>query len=117
MDISKDFKFEAAHRLTMVPPGHKCAREHGHSYRITVVVSGPVGLDGMVIDFAQINDAVKPLIDQLDHHRLNDLKGLENPTAENLAVWLWVSLWKKLPGLSEIVVHETDSARCSYRGK
>jgi len=117
MDIFKVFTIESAHRLTAVPPGHKCARLHGHSIRIEVHVSGePDPQLGWVRDFADIKQAFQPLFAQLDHNYLNDLPGLDNPTSENLARWVWQHLEPALPGLSRIVVHETCTAGASYRG-
>ncbi len=116
--LSKDYNFEAAHTLPNVPPDHKCARMHGHSYKITVTVEGPVGeASGWLMDHSEISDVVKPVIAELDHRYLNDFAGLENPTFERLAGWLWERLAPGLPGLAEIVVHETPTARCIYRGE
>ena len=90
MDIFKIFQIEAAHRLPNVPAGHKCARLHGHSFRIEVHVSGPLGGDsGWVMDFADIKSAFAPVFEALDHHYLNEISGLENPTSERLAIWIW----------------------------
>jgi 6-pyruvoyltetrahydropterin/6-carboxytetrahydropterin synthase len=117
MDIFKEFTFEAAHRLPNVPEGHKCARLHGHSFKVEVHVSGPIGAEsGWVIDFAEIKDAFKPLETQLDHHYLNEIEGLENPTSEVLAKWIWDRLKVKLPGLSKILVRETCTSGCVYHG-
>jgi 6-pyruvoyltetrahydropterin/6-carboxytetrahydropterin synthase len=118
MEIFKEFTIEAAHRLPNVPPGHKCARLHGHSFRIEIHVRGPVGSDsGWVIDFADIKAAFQPLNDQLDHHFLNEIEGLQNPTSENLAIWLWDRLRPSLPLLSRVVVRETCTSGCVYRGE
>lgn len=109
--------FEAAHRLPKVPQGHKCERLHGHSFRIDLVVEGPVDPDtGWFIDYAEIDDAWQPLHDQLDHHYLNEVPGLENPTSELLARWLWERLQPQLPALSRVVVHETCDVACEYEG-
>ena len=117
MEIWKDFTFEAAHMLPNVPADHKCRRLHGHSFRVMVYVSGPVGKDsGWVVDFAELSIAMKPVVRDLDHYYLNDIKGLENPTSENLAVWIWQRLKPALPQLTEIVVAETCLSRCIYRG-
>jgi 6-pyruvoyltetrahydropterin/6-carboxytetrahydropterin synthase len=117
MDIFRVFQVEAAHFLPNVPPGHKCARMHGHSFRIEVHVSGAVGEDsGWVMDFAHLKKRFQPLYDQIDHHCLNDIDGLENPTSENLARWIWSRLSPGLPGLSKVVVQETCNAGCVYRG-
>jgi 6-pyruvoyltetrahydropterin/6-carboxytetrahydropterin synthase len=117
MDVFRVFQIEAAHRLPNVPEGHKCARMHGHSFRIEVHVSGPVGQEsGWVMDFADLRRAFDPLFDQLDHHCLNNIEGLENPTSENLAKWLWERLQTGLPQLSKVVVQETCNAGCIYTG-
>jgi 6-pyruvoyltetrahydropterin/6-carboxytetrahydropterin synthase len=118
VEIFKDFTFEAAHRLPNVPEGHKCARLHGHSYRVVVHVEGPIGDEsGWVCDFADISAAVAPVRDLVDHRYLNEVDGLENPTSEVLARWLWVRLADALPGLSQITVHETCTSGCTYRGE
>ena len=118
IDLVKEFRFEAAHRLPRVPADHKCARLHGHSFRIEVHVAGPVNPEtGWLMDFADLQQAFAPLMDQLDHHYLNDIPGLENPTSENLARWIWIRLKGRLPQLAQITVHETCTSRCIYRGK
>jgi 6-pyruvoyltetrahydropterin/6-carboxytetrahydropterin synthase len=117
MDVFRVFQIEAAHRLPHVPEGHKCARIHGHSFCIEVHVSGEVGeRTGWVIDFADLRLAFQPLFDQLDHRYLNEIEGLENPTSENLARWIWKRLQGRLPLLSKVVVQETCNAGCSYSG-
>ena len=118
MEIFKEFGFEAAHRLPNVPPGHKCARLHGHSFRVEVHVRGDLDPRlGWVMDFADLKAAVKPVIDQLDHYYLNEITGLENPTSEVLARWLWARLQPDLPSLSKIVVRETCTSGCTYQGE
>src|SRR5215204_5165699 len=90
MEIFREFRFEAAHRLPNVPEGHKCARLHGHSYKIEVAVRGPVDeRTGWFVDFGQLYAAWEPLYAVLDHHYLNEVPGLENPTSEILARWVW----------------------------
>jgi 6-pyruvoyltetrahydropterin/6-carboxytetrahydropterin synthase len=117
-EIFKEFSFEAAHDLPFVPEGHKCGRLHGHSYRVEVHAAGPVDpLSGWLIDFGDIKSAFKPLLEQLDHYYLNDIKGLENPTSENLARWIWQNLKPSLPQLSAIVVRETCTTGAVYRGE
>lgn len=117
MDLFKIFTLEAAHRLPHVPEGHKCARLHGHSFRIEVVVRGSVDpRTGWVMDFADIKAAFQPIHEQLDHRYLNEIEGLENPTSEELARWIWRRLAPRLPGLAEVVVHETCTSGCRYRG-
>jgi 6-pyruvoyltetrahydropterin/6-carboxytetrahydropterin synthase len=118
MDIFKSFTFEAAHLLPNVPEGHKCRRLHGHSFRVEVHVSGHVGVEtGWVMDFADVKAAFDPVFARLDHHYLNEIAGLENPTSEVLAKWIWRELKPALPGLSKLVVHETCTAGCVYRGE
>ena len=117
MEIFKVFMLEAAHRLPNVPPGHKCARLHGHSFRVELKVEGePDAQTGWIMDFGDVKAAFQPIYDRLDHHYLNDIPGLENPTSENLAVWIWNELKPSLPALSEITVHETCTSGCRYRG-
>jgi 6-pyruvoyltetrahydropterin/6-carboxytetrahydropterin synthase len=118
MRLERSFRFEAAHFLPRVPHGHKCARMHGHSYQIDVAIEGEVDpARGWVIDFADIDEHAQPLVRQLDHHVLNEIEGLDNPTSERLAAWWWSRLAPRLPGLAEIVVSETPSSRCCYRGE
>ena len=118
MEIFKEFQVEAAHRLPNLPDTHKCSRLHGHSFRIAVHVSGEPGEDtGWVMDFADIKRAFQPLFDRLDHHYLNEIEGLENPTSEVLARWVWDRLAPTLPGLSKVVVRETCTAGCIYTGR
>jgi len=117
MEIYKEFTFEAAHRLPHAPPGHKCARLHGHSFRIDVHVGGEPGAEtGWILDFADLKAAFKPIFERLDHHYLNDVPGLENPTSERLAIWIWRELKPALPALTRLVVHETCTSGCVYTG-
>lgn len=118
MEIFKEFTLESAHRLPNVPPGHKCARLHGHSFRVRVVVRGPVDARlGWVQDFADLGDAFRPLHEQLDHRLLNEVPGLENPTSEQLARWIWTRLKPALPLLAQVVVQETCTSGCVYEGE
>ncbi len=118
MEIFKVFTIEAAHRLPNVPESHKCRRLHGHSFKIEIRVQGPVGpQSGWVQDFADLARAFDPLYQRLDHRYLNDIPGLENPTSENLAKWVWRELKPALPLLAEVIVHETCSSGCRYRGE
>ena len=117
MEIFKEFSIEAAHRLPLVPEGHKCARLHGHSFKVTIFVEGPVGdSTGWIMDFGDIKSAFAPIYKQLDHHYLNDIQGLENPTSENLAAWIWHQLKPRLPLLSGIQIKETCTSGCIFRG-
>jgi 6-pyruvoyltetrahydropterin/6-carboxytetrahydropterin synthase len=118
MDIFKVFTLESAHRLPNVPDGHKCARVHGHSFRVEVHVGGTPGPQtGWVMDFADIKAAFQPLHDALDHRYLNDIDGLDNPTSERLAQWIWARLKPGLPALSRVVVHETCTSGAIYAGE
>jgi 6-pyruvoyltetrahydropterin/6-carboxytetrahydropterin synthase len=115
--LERSYRFEAAHFLPKVPPGHKCARMHGHSYLVEIAVEGEVDPErGWLIDFAEIDEHAIPLVRQLDHQVLNEIEGLTNPTSELLAVWIWNHLRPTLPSLTEVVVSETPSSRCIYRG-
>lgn len=117
MDIFKEFRFEAAHRLPNVPDGHKCGRLHGHSYRVEVHVRGEPGEHtGWILDFGGVVSICAPTFSRLDHHYLNEVEGLENPTSELLARWLWKTLKPALPILSKIVVRETCTSGCIYTG-
>ncbi|MFA7554420.1 MAG: 6-carboxytetrahydropterin synthase QueD [Spongiibacteraceae bacterium] len=117
MEIYKEFSFEAAHRLPHVPEGHKCARLHGHSFYVRIYVRGEVGSHtGWVMDFSELKQVFKPIYERLDHHYLNDIEGLENPTSENLSRWIWQQLKPLLPILSKIEVKETCTSGCIYSG-
>lgn len=116
-ELERSYRFEAAHYLPHAPESHPCRRLHGHSYRIDVAVTGPVGKEsGWVVDFGDIDAVVEPICARLDHRLLNDIAGLENPTSEVLATWLWERLGSNLSGLSMIRVAESPDAVCTYRG-
>ena len=118
MDVYKVFYVEAAHRLPNVPPGHKCGRLHGHSFKIEIHVTGNVGPEtGWVQDFADIKAVFKPFYDRLDHNYLNEIEGLENPTSENLARWIWERVKPGLPLLSKVIVNETCTCGCIFEGE
>jgi len=115
--LARSFRFEAAHFLPTFPEGHKCRRLHGHSFGVEVVVEGEVPQErGYLVDYGEIRAAIEPVRDEIDHRCLNEIEGLENPTSEVLARWLWQRLAPRLPWLAEIVVQETCSSRCHYRG-
>ncbi|MCA9596228.1 MAG: 6-carboxytetrahydropterin synthase QueD [Myxococcales bacterium] len=115
--LVKEYRFEAAHRLPNVPEGHKCQRLHGHSFKVEISIDGPVDAHtGWFIDYGDLDTVWEPLYDTLDHHYLNEIPGLENPTSEHLARWLWERIKPKLPPLSRITVFETCDARCEYEG-
>lgn len=118
MEIFKEFTIEAAHQLPDLPHNHKCARLHGHSFRIEIYVRGPIQeSSGWIIDFSDIKDAFCPIHEQLDHRFLNEVEGLRNPTSENLCRWIWDRLRPRLPLLSRVVVRETCTTGCIYEGE
>lgn len=115
--LVKEFRFEAAHRLPFVPEGHKCQRLHGHSFKIELTVAGPVDpKTGWFIDYDILHELWQPLHDKLDHHYLNEIPGLENPTSEVLAKWIWDQVKPALAPLVQVTVFETCDARCEYTG-
>lgn len=115
--IFKEFSFEAAHRLPNLPQEHKCYRLHGHSFRARLTLEGSIDPQlGWFIDFADVKQAFARIHDQLDHRFLNEIEGLNNPTSENLAVWIWQNLKPRLPQLCEVTVHETCTTGATYRG-
>lgn len=117
IELRKSFQFEAAHLLPHLPEAHKCRRLHGHSFKVEVVVAGECDPRmGWLMDYADISAAFKPLFNQLDHYFLNEIEGLENPTSEIIAKWIWDKLKPTLPLLQEIVVAETCTAKAVYRG-
>ena len=118
VELVKDFRFEAAHFLPNVPEGHKCRRIHGHSFRGEVAVRGPIDpILGWVMDFADLKRVVDPIVHRLDHYLLNEIEGLENPTSEVLAVWIWHQLAAGLPMLHRVTIEETCTSRCHYFGE
>jgi len=115
--LVREFRFEAAHRLPNAPEGHKCRRLHGHSFRVEVVCEGEVvGEAGWLMDFGEIKRVVEPVVELLDHRYLNEIEGLENPTAETLARWIWLRIAGNLSYLSQVTIAETCTSRCEYRG-
>jgi 6-pyruvoyltetrahydropterin/6-carboxytetrahydropterin synthase len=117
VELVREYRFEAAHRLPRLPPSHRCFRLHGHSFRFEVVLEGEVDdRTGFLIDFGDVDVALQPIVATLDHYYLNEIEGLENPTSEVLAAWLWRRIRPKLPQLTAVTVAETCDARCTYRG-
>ena len=118
MEIYKEFAFDSAHYLPNVHDGHKCKNMHGHTYHLRVYVKGTPGeQNGWIFDFKELKDLVRPLIDQLDHTTLNNVPGLENPTAENITIWFWNKLKPILPQLSRIELKETPTTGVIYSGE
>ena len=117
VELVKDFRFEAAHYLPNVGAGHKCRRMHGHSFHGEVAVRGPIDPRvGWLIDFADLKQVIDPVVVRLDHYLLNEIEGLENPTSERIAVWMWQQLAPSLPQLTRVTIEETCTSRCSYFG-
>jgi len=116
MKIFKEFNFEAAHRLPLVPEDHKCFNLHGHSFQARVTIEGPVNELGWVMDFSELKKICSPIIEQLDHSYLNEIEGLENPTSENIAIWIWNNLGGDLSQLHSVEVKETCNSGCEYFG-
>ncbi len=116
--LIKSFTFEAAHRLPHMPPESKCYRLHGHSFKVDLVCEGrPNAETGILVDFAEIKGAFDAYYEMLDHHYLNEVAGLENPTAENIAIWIWKKTKPRLSALAEVRVHETCTSACEYAGE
>ena len=117
MELRKSFQFEAAHLLPHLPETHKCRRLHGHSFKVEIVLTGECDPKlGWLMDYAEIKAIFSPIWEKLDHHYLNEIRGLENPTSENIAAWIWQQLKPNLPLLVEVVVAETCTAQAVYRG-
>ena len=117
VELVREYRFEAAHRLPKVPEGHKCRRLHGHSFKVELTVAGPVDPStGWFIDYGVLDELWQPLHEKLDHNFLNEIDGLDNPTSEILAKWIYERMRPKLPSLSAVTVFETCDARCVYRG-
>jgi 6-pyruvoyltetrahydropterin/6-carboxytetrahydropterin synthase len=117
VEVFKEFSFEAAHRLPRVPEDHKCHRLHGHTFYVRLSISGELNSEqGWLMDFADIKVAFQATYDRLDHHYLNEVPGLDNPTSENLAIWIWNEVRPALPQLSAVEIRETCTSGCIYRG-
>lgn len=118
MEIFREFTFDAAHRLDHLPEGHKCARVHGHTYRLTVFLAGPLDpVVGWIVDFAEVKRAVTEVLEPLDHHLLNDVPGLEQPTTERIIVWLWDRLRERLPQVTRLELWENATSGAVYSGE
>lgn len=117
MRIFKEFTFDSAHFLPNVPENHKCRNMHGHTYRLKVWIEDqPDPVLGWVMDFAVMKQVVQPVVAQLDHKCMNNVAGLENPTCEQIAIWLWNQLKPSLPKLATIELHETPTSGVIYEG-
>ena len=110
MQIFKTFYFDSAHFLPNVPEDHKCRQMHGHTYKLIIYISGSNdNHEGWIVDFAELKNRINPVIELVDHKVLNEIKGLENPTCENIAKWLWENIKKDFPSLSKLELHETPT--------
>lgn len=117
MIIYKQFSFDSAHFLPKVPAGHKCINTHGHTYFLTVYIEGDmIEKYGWVIDYTDLKNGIQPIINLLDHQLLNNIPGLENPTSEVLAIWLWNKIKPIFPGLKKIELNETPTSGVIYEG-
>ncbi len=117
LTIYHAFGFESARRLPKLPASHICSRLHGNTFRLKVGVTGPLReSEGWIMDFAEVAAVVRPVLDEIDHCLLNEVPGLENPTTEMIAIWLWERISTRLQGLSEIELRENDTTGCVYRG-
>ncbi|MCC6322100.1 MAG: 6-carboxytetrahydropterin synthase [Phycisphaerales bacterium] len=111
MELFREYSFGAARRLSALPPGHKCGRLHGHTFLLRVWVGGELDAKtGMLIDFEDVDAALRPVLDALDHHELNGLPGLENPTTEHVAMWVWTRARAALPRITRLELRESATA-------
>lgn len=118
MQVFKQFTFDSAHYLPNVPDGHKCKEIHGHTYHLTVFIEGPLEENlEWVMDFAELKKNIEPVINSIDHKLLNDIHGLENPTCEKIAVWLWNKIKPFIPQLIKIQLNETPTSGVVYEGE
>jgi 6-pyruvoyltetrahydropterin/6-carboxytetrahydropterin synthase len=117
MEIFKKYSFDSAHFLPHVSEDHKCKQMHGHTYLVTLFFKGALQQpEGWIMDFSEIKKIVDPIIKSIDHKILNHVEGLENPTCENLAAWIWVRIKTEIPILSKIELYETPTSGVTYRG-
>ena len=115
--LYKQFTFDAAHYLPKLPDDHKCRQMHGHTYYLTIFIEGEVLKEqGWILDFGDIKKTLKPVLDIIDHTLLNNIPGLENPTAELFTIWLWNKIKPLLPELKKIELKETPTSGVIYEG-
>ena len=118
MKVYKTFAIESARSLPKLPEEHPCHKVHGHSFKITLTVESEIDqTTGFVMDFSDIDSVFRPIHEIIDHAYLNDIKGLEDPSSENLCRWIWKQLSPSLKGLKQIEIRETESTGCIYKGK
>ncbi len=116
-ELFREFTLEAGRQLPNLPAGHPCSRMHGHTFRIQVFIGGEIQpRSGWIMDFAELDTKIHAIREILDHQVLNGIPGLENPTTELLAQWIWQRLKPELPGLTRIVIQENPYSGCIYTG-
>lgn len=116
--IFRIFTFDAAHFLPNVPDEHKCRNLHGHTYKLTIYISGvPDRHTGWIMDFALLKEKVNNVLSLVDHHLLNEVEGLANPTCEQLAIWLWDKIKTEVPAINKIELYETPQSGVVYCGE
>ena len=117
MDLFFRFDFAAARYLPNLSASHRCHRLHGHTFHVELTIRGEVGRDtGWIVDFDDVDRIIGELKDDLDHRQLNDIPGLENPTTERVAEWLWARIVARFAGLYRVTVQEHPSRGVSYYG-
>tara|TARA_B100000963_G_C22519580_1_gene622367 strand:- start:404 stop:760 length:357 start_codon:yes stop_codon:yes gene_type:complete len=118
MLIFKKYFFDAAHYLSDIGDNQDYKKMHGHSYEVVITLSGKVNHDNnWVMDLEELDKLVKPEISLLDHSTLNNVVGLENPTSENIAKWLWIKIKEKAPNLQSVEVNRPRIGGCIYSGE
>ena len=114
-ELKQHFQIESARFLPNLPSTHPCARLHGHSFKIVLTLLGDLDTKvGWVMDYNEISFAMKPLLIEIDHRVLNEVPGLENPTSELLAKWIYDRMIKKIPILKNVTIAETSATECRY---
>ncbi len=114
-ELKQHFQIESARFLPKLEKSHPCSRMHGHSFKIILTLVGSLDpVVGWVIDYNEIQERMKPILDRIDHRVLNEVPGLENPTSEYLAKWLYDQARAVLPTLNRVTVAETPATECSY---
>jgi 6-pyruvoyltetrahydropterin/6-carboxytetrahydropterin synthase len=118
MIIYKKYFFDAAHFMNNFKKNHKYSRLHGHSYEVIIKISGHIDKkNNWVFNYDDVDNLMNPLIKKLDHQTLNNIKGLENPTSENIAKWFWKNLKKKISKLESIEINRPRIGGCIYSGE
>ena len=114
-ELKQHFQIESARFLPYLPASHPCSRTHGHSFKIILTLVGSLDQKvGWVMDYNEIGAVMKPLLNEIDHRVLNEVPGLENPTSELLAKWIYDRVVQKIPMLKDVSIAETPSTECRY---